>query len=263
MHSTTHPVAGKDAELVFVDEFKGPPLNTDNWIPFYLPQWSSRSRSAPLYTFEQEGLCLAITEDQKPWCPEFNGEVKCSSIQTGVFSGEEGSVFGQHHFTQNLRVREYQPAQKKFVPQYGYFEIRAKALISQSNVAALWMIGFEEIPAHSAEICIMEIKGAHVQQGSATIGYGIRPFKDTNLENCFFEEEFHFDVTEFHTYAAEWRKEYVDFYIDHKHIRRIEQAPDYPMQLMLGIYELPTGMSDAENKQYPKQFVVDYVKAWR
>lgn len=263
MGSTTQPVESNRSVLIFHDEFKSGPLNTNHWIPYYLPQWSSRLQSAPVYSFENECLCLHISKDLQPWCPEFNGEVKCSSLQTGVFSGEKGSVFGQHHFTSNLRVREYQPAEKKFVPLYGYFEIRAKALITTSNVVSLWMIGFEEIPEQSAEICVVEIKGENVQTGTATIGYGVRQFQDPDLKDCFFEDEFKIDVSEFHVYAAEWRPGYVDFFIDHQHIRRIEQSPNYPMQLMLGIYEVPVEVKDEKDKAYPKTFVVDYVKAWR
>lgn len=262
MVSKTQPIENSRSTLVFNDEFTSGQLNTGNWIPFYLPQWSSRSSSAPVYSFEKECLCLHITEDQKPWCPEFNGDVKCSSIQTGVFSGEPGSVFGQHHFTSNLRVREYQAHEKKFVPHYGYFEIRAKALITRSNVVSLWMIGFEENPAHSAEICVVEIKGENVNAGSTKIGYGIRQFKDPDLKDCFFEDEMNIDIAEFHIYAAEWRPGYVDFFIDHQHIRRIEQSPNYPMQFMLGIYEVPMEVTDEKDRLYPKTFVVDYVKAW-
>lgn len=263
MDLKTQPIERNISEQVFIDEFSALQLNTDNWIPFYLPQWSSRIQSAPVYSFENECLCLHITEDQQPWCPEFNGEVKCSSIQTGVFSGETGSVYGQHHFTSNLYVREFQTTEKKFVPLYGYFEIRAKALITNSNVVSLWMIGFEEMPAESAEICIVEIKGENVQDGSAKIGYGIRQFKDPDLKDTFFEDEFKIDVAEFHVYAAAWRPGYVDFFIDHNHLRRIEQSPNYPMQLMLGIYEVPVELKNETDTVYPKTFVVDYVKAWR
>jgi hypothetical protein len=37
---------------------------------------SSRERSAPRYSFRDGMLVLQITEDQQPWCPEFDGEVK-------------------------------------------------------------------------------------------------------------------------------------------------------------------------------------------
>ena len=46
-------------------------------------------------------------------------------------------------------------------------------------------------------------------------------------------------------------------------IKRVEQSPDYPMQLMLGIYEFPAERSDRSVEPYPKVFTVDYVRASR
>ena len=44
----------------------------------------------------------------------------------------------------------------------------------------------------------------------------------------------------------------------------VGQAPDYPLQLMLGIYEFP-GETDSGRPagEYPKAFVVDYVRGYR
>ena len=66
--------------LEWNDEFEGAELDSSKWLPYYLPQWSSRERSAPKYSFRDGALVLQITEDQQPWCPEFDGEVKASSI---------------------------------------------------------------------------------------------------------------------------------------------------------------------------------------
>ena len=40
-------------------------------------------------------------------------------------------------------------------------------------------------------------------------------------------------------------------------IKTVEEAPDYPMQLMLGLYELEPG------GDYPKELVVDHVRGSR
>src|SRR5687768_13488720 len=90
------------------DEFDGPELDTRLWLPYYLPHWSSRAQTAPHYTFEDGKLVLQITKAQPPWCPEFDGEVRCSSIQTGAFSGPVGSRAGQLQFAPELVVREAQ-----------------------------------------------------------------------------------------------------------------------------------------------------------
>jgi hypothetical protein len=249
--------------LDFSDDFNSKKLNTKKWLPFYLPQWSSRKKSKPNYKLKDSCLVLQITEDQQPWCPEFNGEVKCSSIQTGVFAGKLGSSIGQHKFNSACVVREEQKNRFTYLPKYGYFEIRMKALAVPSVVVALWMIGYEDKPHRNAEICIVEIKGSSIKKKKSVIGYGIHKFNDPKLKEAFFEEEFAIDAKQFHVYAAEWTKEKVSFFIDGKLIRQIKQAPMYPMQLMLGIYELPVKQKAKDDKLYPKEFVVDYVRGHR
>jgi len=250
--------------LEFHDEFNNPSIQLDKWIPYYLPQWSSREKSKPEYHIAEGNLVLKITAQQQPWCPEFNGDVKVSSLQTGLFAGPLDSTIGQHKFNKNCKVREEQQTQRTYTPQYGYIEIRAKAKnISNDNVIALWMIGFEDTPEKSAEICIVEIKGHHLKKNSAIVGYGLRPFNDPTITNEFFEENFALDATEFHTYAADWSEHKIDFYIDGKRIKTVHQSPQYPMQLMLNIYEVPAGESFTEKLSYPNEFIIDYIRGYK
>lgn len=250
--------------LVFQDKFASGEICTDTWIPFYLPQWSSRAKAKPQYHFNDGRLVLNITEQQQPWCPEFNGEVKVSSLQTGVFAGKLGSGIGQHKFNPLCVVREEQPSQFTYTPQYGYIEIRARAINTPSNVVALWMIGLEDTPEKSAEICLVEIKGHNVKRDSAIIGYGLRAFNDPALSNQFYEESFVMDAMQFHIYAVDWTADKIDFYIDNKKIKTICQSPQYPMQLMLNIYEVPVeDEKTAGDLHYPKEFEIDYVRGYK
>ena len=252
----------KNYIIEFNDEFTASKIDDTKWIPYYLPQWSSREMSKPNYEVREGNLILKITELQKPWCPEFNGNIKCSSIQTGIFSGEMGSSNGQHKINPNCIVREAQKAETTYLPKYGFFEIRAKALIQKSNVVALWMIGFEDSPEKSAEICIFEIKGANIRNGNAKVGFGIHKFQDPVLKEDFYEENFKLDVTKFHIYSAKWTSKKVTFYIDNQKIKEIEQSPDYPMQLMLSIYELLPQQKGHIKVKYPNELIVDYVRGY-
>ena len=250
--------------LEFQDEFNEQDLNTNRWVPYYLPHWSSRAKSKTNYAISGNLLQLKIDEDQAPWCPEFNGEVKVSSLQTGLFAGKLNSTVGQHKVAKNCKVREEQQMEKRYTPKYGYFEIRAKALAGNNNVCAFWMIGFEDEPHKSAEICIMEVKGENVQKGTAINGHGLRAFQDQTLQDEFFEEESEFDATKFHIYAAEWRPDRIDFYLDNQKVRTVHQSPTYEMQFMLNIYEVPTIRKlNAAASIYPKNFEVDYVRAYQ
>ena len=92
-------------ELEFEDRFEGPALDERRWLRAYLPQWSSRERAAARYRFGDGGLELLIEEDQQPWCPEWDGELRVSSLQTGVFGGPVGSHLGQQSAVPRRRRR--------------------------------------------------------------------------------------------------------------------------------------------------------------
>lgn len=247
--------------LEFHDEFDEDQLNTDKWVPYYLPQWSSREQSAARYAIEDNMLILKIDEDQPSWCPEFDGDIKCSSIQTGLFAGPVGSNEGQHLFTENCIVREEQPTLRTYTPQYGYFETRMKVLQSNVNMAALWMIGFEEVPAESGEIVIFEVFGDLMTSESAEVRYGIHPWGDASLTDEYYRDTLPINAENFHIYAVEWTPTHVDFYVDNIKRRTITQSPAYPMQFMLGMYEFPG--EDEHRVAYPRQFIVDYFRGYQ
>ncbi|HEU0295909.1 MAG TPA: glycoside hydrolase family 16 protein [Anaerolineales bacterium] len=253
--------------LEFSDEFDGPGLDTDKWFPFYLPHWSSRAQSAPDHYFKDGNLILQITKDQGPWCPEFDGEVRCSSIQTGEFAGAVGSKLGQLRFSDACIVREAQTNVQKYTPQYGYFELRAKGVSTSANHAAFWMIGYEDVPERSGEIAICELVGSHTGPTSSGIRFGVHPWGDKNLQDEFYEEFLNIDAARYHIYGLEWTPTHLDFYVDNAKIKTIHQSPRYPMQFMLGLYEHPfegawTGIYDP-SAPYPKKFTIDYFRAYQ
>jgi beta-glucanase (GH16 family) len=122
------------------------------------------------------------------------------------------------------------------------------------------MIGYEDSPEKSGEINMFEIFGQDVRAASAILRYGIHAWKDPNLTEEFYQDRLDLDTIKFHVYAFEWTPDHIDFFVDNQQTRRIHQSPDYPMQFILSIYELPGAEKDAV---YPKEFVVDYVRAYR
>ncbi|MFD2671717.1 glycoside hydrolase family 16 protein [Marinicrinis sediminis] len=257
-------VEKKGYALVFEDDFDSSELNLDRWLPYYLPQWSSRARSKANYRFEQSQLILQITQDQQPWCREWNGEVKVSNLQTGVYGGPAGSSHGQHRFSEACRVQEEQATQRLFTPQYGYFEMRARIAPNPNNVFGFWMIGFEDQPERSAEICPFEIKGWQVQGDACTLGYGLHPFGDPTIQDEFLEVSYPIDPADYHIYAVDWSEQGVDFYLDNECLHRSVQSPQYPMQLMLNIYEIPAKESGSKSAPvYPAEFTIDYIRCYQ
>jgi hypothetical protein len=264
LFAVVDPVSKAGYELAFEDNFDGDALDRSRWLPYYLPQWSSREAAAARYRLGDGVLRLLIEADQQPWCPEFDGQTRVSSLQTGVFAGPVGSAVGQSRFRPDLVVRQAQPAARLYTPQYGLFELRAKAVDDPRCMVALWMIGYEDRPERSAEICICEIFGRDVTAGSMGVGMGLRPFGDPAIRDSFSVETLDMDPEAFHVYAAEWTPERVTFLVDHRPVKVVEQSPAYPMQFMLGIYEFPDdGQAAGPARPYPKQFVVDWFRGYR
>ncbi len=262
-----NPIEKSGYILEFQDEFEGTTLDLTKWLPYYLSHWSSRERSAPQYTFENSKLVLQITKEQEPWCPEFDGEVRCSSIQTGAFAGSVGSRIGQHRFNPRCVVREAQANVQLYTPHYGYFELRAKGITTGGNLAALWLIGYEDSPEKSAEITMFEIVGVRAGETASTIGYGVRQWADPAMQNEFYEEPFPINAARFHIYGMEWTPTHIDFYLDNHKIKTIYQSPSYPMQFMLNLYEFRydtdfTGRYDPTDA-YPKRFEIDYLRGYQ
>ncbi|HET7237738.1 MAG TPA: glycoside hydrolase family 16 protein [Terrimicrobiaceae bacterium] len=251
-------------ELEVEDRFDQAVLNERLWIPYYLPQWSSRNASAARYAVGGGTLRLFIEADQEPWSPELTDQLRVSSLQTGLFAGPVGSGVGQHRFRKNLIVREAQPGVALYTPRYGLFELEARALDDPANMVALWMIGYEDRPTRSAEICICEIFGRDVGPDEARVGMGVHPFGDPTITDEFAAERVAIDARESHTYAAEWTPTDVAFYVDERLAKVVHQSPSYPMQFMLDIFEFADGPDlPSPLESYPKTFVVEGFRGYR
>ncbi|HSC91847.1 MAG TPA: glycoside hydrolase family 16 protein [Gaiellaceae bacterium] len=248
-------------ELEFEDTFEGDALDQRRWLPYYLPHWSSRERAAARYEVGGGVLRLLIEEGQQPWCPELDGATRVSSLQTGAFAGPVGSAVGQHRFDPRAVVREAQPNVRLYTPRHGRIELVARACADPRTMVALWMIGYEDEPDRSAEICVCEIFGRDVGPDHALVGMGVHPFGDPRIVDDFSQERLPIDARELHRYAAAWTPERVVFSVDGDVVRTVDQSPAYPMQLMLGIYEFP--QADEPGGPYPKAFVVDSVRGYR
>jgi glycosyl hydrolase family 16 len=240
----------------FRDDFDGDELDRAVWIPHYLPQWSSRAASAATYEVAGSELRLSIPPDQGLWCPDEHEEpLRVSGIQSGVFSGPVGSTTGQQPFRDGLVVREEQPAQWGWTPLLGVLEVRARMELSPRSMASVWMVGVEDEPQRSGEICIFEVFGDAID----AVGAGIHPFRDPALRDDFAAPRLPIDVSEFHVYAADWRPGRVDFSVDGRHVRTVEQAPDYPLQMMIGVFDFPAKPSAAEHAGHVPRLVLDRV----
>ena len=251
-------------ELEVDEAFEGPKLDQRLWLTHYLPHWSSRSATRARYDVGGGELRLRIDADQPAWNPEKDGWIRVSALQTGQFAGPVGSRSGQLQFTDGLVVREAQPVAALYTPTYGLLEVRLRAVADPANMVALWMIGFEDVPERSGEICICEIFGRDVGAGTSRIGVGVHPWADPRLRDDFEQVPVDIDAREPHWYAAEWRPGTVRFYVDEQLVKVVDGAPTYPMQSMLTLYEFgdgPEPLSPAD--EYPKIAIVERFRGWR
>ncbi|HET8738493.1 MAG TPA: glycoside hydrolase family 16 protein [Acidimicrobiia bacterium] len=242
------------------EDFSSGALDETVWFPYYLPHWSSRSEAAATFDVSSGALHLSIPPEQPLWCPDRHEEpMKVSCIQTGSFSGAVGSTIGQQPFREGLTVREEQPEFWGYTPHHGRITVRMRGSIGPRSMFAFWMSGIEDRPERSGEICVAEIFGSGLGEGTAEIGIGVHRFRDPSLNEEFSAQRFEIDVTRYHSYAVDWRSDGLTFLIDDHVVRRSVQSPDYPMQLMIGVFHFPSRPPDATDAVEPAMWVDEVV----
>lgn len=253
-------LGGRDPD---VDErFDGDELDRSRWWPFHLPHWSSRDAAAARWRLGAEGLELVIDAGTRPWAPDLDGDLRVSHLQTGQFSGPVGSGTGQHRFRAGLRVREEQPDQRGWLVHHGVIEVRMAAIRHPDVMVAFWPIGVEERPQDSGELCVAEIFGRELEADHGLVGVGVKAQHDPRLRADFEKVRVDADLTEFHDYAVEWTPERVRFFIDGRWVKTVAQRIDYPMQLMLDVYEFPRGDGARDTAALPHVLRVARVRSW-
>ena len=68
------------------------------------------------------------------------------------------------------------------------------------------------------------------------------------------------DPAEVHTYGVEWRPGSLVSTVDGDDVGRLSQAPDYPMQLMLGVFDFPDRAVAATGEVAVPELVVSHVR---
>src|SRR6185295_15295030 len=155
--------------------------------------------------------------------------------------------------------REEQPEFWGCTPLYGHIEIRLRGVITPRSMFAFWLSGIEDRPERSGEICVMEIFGDAVRDGSADVGIGVKKLGDPKLAQEFSADPLPIDPAEFHTYAVDWRPGSLDFAVDGEIVKRCAQAPDYPVQLMIGVFDFPDRAADVPGPVPVPEMVVSHV----
>lgn len=238
------------------DDFTGGP-RSDLWIPHYLPHWTIPDRSAARHDTSVDGLRLRIDADQPDWRPE-DAPLRVSNLQTGNYSGELGSRRGTHrHRDDGLVVRTPSPTRLLWAPSAGRVDVRVSASRDQDCMLAAWLVGTEHEDDRAAgEVCIFEIDAAAVGETTGARS-GVKAHGDPRLTTDMIRVELPFDATKPHTWTAIWGDGETIIGCEGTVVRHLRQAPDYPLFLMLDLFEIgnPRG-------EYPKSATIHSVRGW-
>ena len=224
-------------ELTFVDEFDGPKLDYARWVP------------------------------KDPWGAEKNNELQAYIVK--AFHQENGILKirceDEPAFYDGAK-RDYRSGMMttlgKFSQQFGRFEVRCKVPKGKGLWPAFWLL--PDPLAWPPEIDVLEVLGHepdkvymsnHWPDLSNPGGKSLAvtgEFKGTDFSDGF------------HTFAVEWEKGKIRWYVDSIERHQSDQeVPEQPMFLLLnlavgGWAEAP----DAETR-FPADFEIDYVKVWK
>jgi beta-glucanase (GH16 family) len=124
-------------------------------------------------------------------------------------------------------------------------------------MVAFWLSGIEDQPARSGEICVVEVFGT----APHGFGMGLHSFRDPRLTEDWSVVDLPIDVAAFHTYAVDWRPDNLTFTVDGDVVKRVGQAPDYPVQLEIAVFDFPDKADLVPGEVPVPELVVSHVLA--
>ncbi|WP_242686225.1 glycoside hydrolase family 16 protein [Aeromicrobium sp. IC_218] len=247
------------SRLVLDEGFDGDTLDETVWLPHYLPAWSSLEQSRATFAVTGSHLELSIPPAQAPWCADDHTPLlRVSGVQSGNLSGPAGSTRGQQPYRDGLLVREEQRTFVGHAVAGGRLEVRARMELDADSMAAFWLVGLEDQPRRSAEICVAEVFGRTVTPDSADVGAGVHAFRDPTVTEDFAAVPVPIDVRESHDYAVDWTRGRAVFAVDGQVVRETSAPPTYPMQLMVAVFDFAVDRADG----FVPRLLVDHVRTY-
>lgn len=256
--------AEKDGYVLdWQDEFNNDYLDVTQWTAHIAPNTCADARMAD-YEVSNGTLKLRINPDH-PSRYE-NGSTtgfKVSGIET--YNNRFSQIYGDGKGTLPASYKGY-------TTKYGYFEVRCKMpSCDGGGHVAFWMQGAQHdtggdgTPSvETAEIDILETPlyapNAHFPR--------VFRWSDESMHDWYKSIPLEGDyVNEWHTFAVDWRPEYLAFFVDGVEVARTEQSPQYEMYLILSMY-IDNG-TDTDyvfgppSDIYPKEWEIDYVRVYK
>lgn len=158
---------------------------------------------------------------------------------------------------------------------FGRMEVRAKLPSGKGTWPAIWMLPTERKyggwPA-SGEIDIME----HVGYDPGVIHGTVHTEKYNHTKGTQLEGKITIEdcQEQFHTYAIDWRSDYIDFFVDDVHYHRVNRRTednfegwpfDQSFHLILNIAVGGNwgGKEGIDDGIWPQQMQIDYVRVYQ
>jgi beta-glucanase (GH16 family) len=277
------PAAAEEWHLVWADEFDKPSIDAGKWS-FDADCWGGGNAERQCYTASSQN---AVIEDGKlvitarreratgPALPEAERRraTDPAAQATREFTSAKLTTRGKASW------------------RYGRIEVRASLPQGQGTWPAIWMLPERDeygAWAASGEIDILEAVNLGVPCKSCAGGredtiLGTLHFGGKWPENVHSGSEFHFPeaLEGFHTYAVEWRNDRIAWQVDGRtYAERSSKdwwsagskapgAPfDRPFYLIFnlaiggGLAE-KRGTGGVSTRDFPKRFVIDWVRVWQ
>jgi beta-glucanase (GH16 family) len=147
---------------------------------------------------------------------------------------------------------------------YGYFEVRAKAMKSAGSSAFLFA---DKDDKNWNEIDVFEMGGA-LPAFTRRVYMSVHNFKENGLELDLHDTKFtkmRSNVAdEFHVYGLDWSPDSIDFYVDGRLRRHLENTSWHiPANMIFDAETQVDWFGMPKDSDLPSVFTIDYVRAWK
>jgi hypothetical protein len=141
-------------------------------------------------------------------------------------------------------------------------EATLRASADPTVMLAFWLVGFGHPQHDRGELCVAELFGDAVLPNQARVNTGVKAHQDPRLRDDMTTLTLDLDATQPHTYAVAWNAIQARFYVDDRLVRTVDQGMNYPLFLLVDLFEFPAG-PERDPATYPKTAEVLTVRGHR
>jgi beta-glucanase (GH16 family) len=222
----------------FSDEFNGTVLDQTKWQPM-ISGWSGRQ---PALITPQN-----VTET--------GGTLNLQMVHQDVPAAYH--VAGYKNYTTAA-------VESRKTVQYGYFEVRAKAMQSGAS-SAFWLSA--QTPSDWNEIDIFEM-GGKAPANPSQVFMTVHLFREQGHSHVWKKAgvtQLHDGATDaFHVYGLNWNASSIDMYVDGQQVRHICNTNwKMPLNMIFDAETVPDWWGLPLYSDLPATYQIDYVRAWK